>query len=183
MELVDFNWTSQGLEVKFHDLSIPYQGDDGGFTSIVSWRWAFGDYATSSLSSSNERNPIHEYAIPGNYSVTLWVTDNLGTEQSAGHLVGVGNEKKSSSGSILSLSPILAVLFLLALIAGFVIAGLAAKSMGVRLIMFMTAMVVFFIFMAIFPREWFMSALYLQQLSLLRSQNGGKCENNPGGSI
>lgn len=45
---------------------------DGGF--IISWRWDFGDGATSSLHS-----PTHSFLTPGLYNVKLTVTDNSGT--------------------------------------------------------------------------------------------------------
>lgn len=45
------------------------------FTNMTSggsaWSWTFGDGGTSSL-----QNPVHTYAAPGNYNVSLTVTDN-----------------------------------------------------------------------------------------------------------
>ncbi len=55
------------LTVNFTDLSI------AGTGTITSWLWDFGDGATSTT-----RNPVHTYAVAGNYTVTLQVTDNLG---------------------------------------------------------------------------------------------------------
>ncbi|NYT07949.1 MAG: PKD domain-containing protein [Methanomicrobiales archaeon] len=53
------------LTVRFTDLSTG---------SPSSWIWNFGDGGTSS-----ERNPVHEYGMPGIYSVTLTVTNEYGT--------------------------------------------------------------------------------------------------------
>lgn len=39
--------------------------------SVVAWSWAFGDGSTSIV-----HNPKHEYAIDGNYTVSLTVTDD-----------------------------------------------------------------------------------------------------------
>ncbi|MBC7129041.1 MAG: PKD domain-containing protein [Thermoplasmatales archaeon] len=44
--------------------------DENGDNDIVSWLWNFGDGSTS-----NERNPNHNYTIPGNYTITLTVKD------------------------------------------------------------------------------------------------------------
>lgn len=53
--------------VQFNDHSIDSDG------TIVLWLWSFGDGNTSTL-----RNASHHYAIKGNYSVTLNVTDDDG---------------------------------------------------------------------------------------------------------
>jgi FOG: PKD repeat len=45
------------LEVTFHDLTI---GDP------TSWLWQFGDGG-----SSTEKDPTHQYTIPGTYTVSL----------------------------------------------------------------------------------------------------------------
>lgn len=46
--------------------------------TIVSYAWAFGDGATSTL-----QNPTHTYASPAGYTATLTVTDDLGATGSA----------------------------------------------------------------------------------------------------
>lgn len=46
--------------------------------SVTGWQWSFGDGATST-----EENPVHEYAAAQPYDVTLKVTDNAGTADSA----------------------------------------------------------------------------------------------------
>jgi RHS repeat-associated protein len=50
-----------------------FDGSHAASGRIVSYRWEFGDGATSS-----EREPQHEYAAPGNYAVALTVTDEAG---------------------------------------------------------------------------------------------------------
>ncbi|TAE50707.1 MAG: PKD domain-containing protein, partial [Bacteroidetes bacterium] len=56
--------------VRFTDLSVPD-------TTLMSWLWDFGDGTTSTL-----QNPTHSYATPGNYSITLTVTNVLGCSDS-----------------------------------------------------------------------------------------------------
>ena len=48
--------------------------------SITNYSWNFGDGTT--LSGTNP-DPTHTYALPGNYTVTLTVTDNLGETHTA----------------------------------------------------------------------------------------------------
>jgi PKD repeat protein len=64
----DYNWHCEGLTCQFTDAS---QDPDG---SIASWSWNFGD----GRPGSNERNPSHAFPAPGEYQVTLTVTDNGG---------------------------------------------------------------------------------------------------------
>lgn len=56
-----------GEEIVFTDASIDADG------TITTWTWSFGDGATSA-----EQHPHHTYLLPGEYTVTLTVTDNLG---------------------------------------------------------------------------------------------------------
>ncbi|HEY0764376.1 MAG TPA: PKD domain-containing protein [Pyrinomonadaceae bacterium] len=60
-----------GTTTRFLDQSTDSDGP------IVSWAWDFGDGGTST-----ERNPLHTYAQPGNYTVTLTVTDHTGLTHS-----------------------------------------------------------------------------------------------------
>ncbi|MEM6263122.1 MAG: PKD domain-containing protein [Bacteroidota bacterium] len=55
-----------GVGVQFTDTSVPD-------TTIAVWRWTFGDGSTSSL-----QNPVHSYASPGIYDVSLYVENVLG---------------------------------------------------------------------------------------------------------
>ncbi len=78
---------SSGCDITFIDTSkgytslTPFPSD----TLIASWEWDFGDGTiigpgagaiTGSLNTSGDyNNPIHNYAVPGLYSVTVTVTD------------------------------------------------------------------------------------------------------------
>ncbi|MEM6342586.1 MAG: PKD domain-containing protein [Bacteroidota bacterium] len=62
-----------GLLVEFTDTSIPD-------TTLVGWLWDFGDGNTSFV-----QNPQHVYANPGQYDVSLTITNVLGCQQT--HLV------------------------------------------------------------------------------------------------
>lgn len=66
------------LTVQFTDQSTP------GTSAITSWAWSFGDGGTSTAQNSS-----HEYAAPGNYSVSLTVTSASGTdaENKAGYIL------------------------------------------------------------------------------------------------
>jgi parallel beta-helix repeat protein len=58
--------------IRFSDASIDTDG------TLVSWRWDFGDEATSSV-----RNPVHNYSVGGTYKVSLSVVDNDGVSDTA----------------------------------------------------------------------------------------------------
>ncbi len=65
---------------------LSFQFFDGSFgpfcTDIVSWAWDFGDGGTST-----EENPLHTYAVRGDYTVTLTVTDNQGLSDTVTEVV------------------------------------------------------------------------------------------------
>ncbi|GAA3946756.1 PKD domain-containing protein [Microbacterium soli] len=62
-----------GATVTFQDRSTDGDGDD----DIVSWEWSFGDGTTST-----EQSPTHTFDAPGDYPVTLTVTDRDGLSTS-----------------------------------------------------------------------------------------------------
>lgn len=66
------------LAVTFTDQSTDADG------SIVSRAWNFGDAGVSTL-----QNPSHTYAVAGNYTVSLAVTDNSGATTSTSNVVTV----------------------------------------------------------------------------------------------
>lgn len=53
------------LTVNFTDFSLPMDG-------ITSWQWDFDNDGTI---DSNEQNPTHTYTTPGNYTVSLTISD------------------------------------------------------------------------------------------------------------
>lgn len=68
--MADFNLPVACLPVgaaQFTDLSSVTGG------TITGWNWNFGDAGTS-----NVQNPLHNYTIPGPFTVSLTVTSNKG---------------------------------------------------------------------------------------------------------
>ncbi len=74
----------EGSEIRFSDLSTDPDG------TVVSWRWSFGDGATSI-----EANPTYVYERPGTYRVELTVTDDDGLD----------SERMSIEIEVLNLAP------------------------------------------------------------------------------
>ncbi|MEN8238323.1 MAG: PKD domain-containing protein [Actinomycetota bacterium] len=74
----DFSAVPSGLSVSFTDTSMDVDG------AVVAWDWDFGDGSVSP-----EQNPVHDYAAPGTYDVTLTVTDNDGATDVANAAVVV----------------------------------------------------------------------------------------------
>lgn len=75
----DFLFNADGLSVSFTDASAA-----AGAATITGWSWAFGD---SDLST--QQNPSHVYAAPGDYTVTLTVTDSNGLQNTTQKIVTV----------------------------------------------------------------------------------------------
>ena len=72
-----FDWFAHsGTNVSFIDRSSDSDG------RIVAWRWDFGDGT-----SSTEPSPDHAYPRPGDYTVTLTVTDDAGQTHSVTEVV------------------------------------------------------------------------------------------------
>jgi chitodextrinase len=68
--IASFSYTCNAKDCAFLDLSSdPDAGD-----AITAWAWEFGDGA-----NSGTQNPSHTYTSQGNYTVTLMVTDAIGT--------------------------------------------------------------------------------------------------------
>lgn len=67
----DFTVEVEGQSISFMDISNDALDMSSG--GIIKWEWNFGDGSTS-----EERNPSYTYSEPGDYTVTLKVTDNGG---------------------------------------------------------------------------------------------------------
>jgi hypothetical protein len=82
----DYEWdlgSDDGRTIRFTDYSEPADNAGG---ELVSWRWDFADGQFS-----DERNPIHTFA-PGEYSVTLTVTDSQGRTAFVTRTISVTDE-------------------------------------------------------------------------------------------
>ena len=75
---------SVGQTVIFTDLSFDSDGN------ILNWVWEFGDGSTSTL-----QNPTHQYNSSGSYSVTLFVADDMGANDTVSRLVLVDIQTES----------------------------------------------------------------------------------------
>ena len=65
-----FTFEATYLNVSFVDASVV-----GGGATIIGWLWDFGDGTTST-----EQNPVHTYAAPDTYTVSLTVTSEYGSD-------------------------------------------------------------------------------------------------------
>lgn len=63
--IADFTFATENLTVTFSDQSSDSEGE------VMSWDWLFGDG-----NSSTDPAPVHTYALPETYTVTLTVTDD-----------------------------------------------------------------------------------------------------------
>ena len=64
-----FTFAADGLQVTFTNTSTGQEP--------LTFDWSFGDGSNSSV-----RNPVHTYALAGTYTVTLTVTNSVGSDQS-----------------------------------------------------------------------------------------------------
>jgi PKD repeat protein len=83
--------TSPTLVYRFTDTSISHDG-------IVDWSWSFGDGAWS-----KDPKPLHAYSVPGNYTVTLTVSEADGDQATFTLLTVISEDPYSSP--ILELDP------------------------------------------------------------------------------
>ena len=79
------------LAVQFTDKSTDSDG------TISSWSWAFGDGATST-----EKSPSHTYAVNGNYTVVLTVTDNGGLTDQAQKAITVSKANTAPNADFIA---------------------------------------------------------------------------------
>jgi hypothetical protein len=69
--IIGFNVDAHGPYFGTVDEPLQFTGSAENGTEPYSWYWDFGDGETS-----GEQNPIHTYDNPGNYTITLTVTDD-----------------------------------------------------------------------------------------------------------
>ncbi len=74
----EYDGVCPGGEVQFEDLSTHLP-----FTSISSWEWNFGDPASGADNTASDPNPVHVYAAPGLYTVSLTITSSEGCTSTA----------------------------------------------------------------------------------------------------
>jgi chitodextrinase len=78
-ENIDFTWLSPGQNDVVLDATQLVNGAE-----ITSFHWSFGDGDTATTTQDITR---HQYAAPGDYTVTLTGADNLSNEYIATHIV------------------------------------------------------------------------------------------------
>jgi hypothetical protein len=69
--LAQMHWACPALRCEFQDMST----DDG---AVISWSWTFGDG-----NSATDQHPVHTFATPDTYSVSLTVKDGEDLESTA----------------------------------------------------------------------------------------------------
>ncbi|MHB8587055.1 MAG: PKD domain-containing protein, partial [Thermoplasmatota archaeon] len=80
--------------VTFTDKSVD---PDGSFRA---WQWSFGDGTNSSA-----QNPVHAFAHPGTYNVTLWATDSSGDAGAANQPIVILDRPPSVNFSTAVIGP------------------------------------------------------------------------------
>ena len=68
----DFTF-DQAIVCPNEPIGVSFSDASTGDTTLIAWNWDFGDGSTSS-----QTNPSHSYSSPGNYSISLIITDVLG---------------------------------------------------------------------------------------------------------
>src|SRR5690606_6112289 len=53
---------------------------DSSSNNPTKWEWSFGDGATYTTSDYRYKSPSHRYTTPGTYTVTLKVTNAIGSD-------------------------------------------------------------------------------------------------------
>lgn len=71
--------------VKFSDISVSSD------TEVIGWSWDFGDPGSGGSNTSTLPNPTHIYSLPGEYTVSMTVTDECGKVVNASKTVQVYN--------------------------------------------------------------------------------------------
>ncbi len=91
-----FKYTISGLTVSFD--STGSQSADG---SAATSTWTFGDQVTSSTTATTGTQVSHTYAEPGNYDVSLLVTDDHGSTVTISHNINLPDSSATSSTVVL----------------------------------------------------------------------------------
>lgn len=83
--------TCETRDIQFTDASAANAG------AINNWQWDFGDPASGAANTSALQNPVHNYALPGTYNVSLVVTTDKGCI-STGPSIPVTIERRPLAG-------------------------------------------------------------------------------------
>ena len=86
--VAEFTWEDAcfGTPVLFTDLTSENSGPD-----LAGWDWDFGDPGSGSYNSSALQNPSHIFTNPGEYTITLVVTNTLGCDDTITHNLTVSD--------------------------------------------------------------------------------------------
>ncbi len=71
-DVLQANFTASPLTGP-HPLNVQFNDTSAGL--VTSWLWYFGDNT-----STNLQDPLHQYTVPGNYTVTLTVANSTGSD-------------------------------------------------------------------------------------------------------
>ncbi len=82
--VAEFNWEDAcfGQPTQFYDLT-------NNTPDIGSWYWDFGDPLSGNTNTSTYQNPTHVFSSPGDYTVTLIVTNTQGCDDTITHDLSV----------------------------------------------------------------------------------------------
>ena len=79
-----FEAACEGSPVQFTDMT-----NTNGGTPIIQWNWNFGDPASGTSNTSYLQNPVHTYANPGTYNVTMYSMSASGCQDSTSQVITI----------------------------------------------------------------------------------------------